>query len=71
MRRSITGCDGIPDTPILMGWDRLWEAHLLVDVGLPRLFGLEDVVWFGVLAAGGLVLSFAVAAPSSQPSTDS
>ncbi len=45
------------------GWDRLWEAHLLVDVGLPQLFGLEDVVWFGVLAAGGLVLSFAVAAP--------
>lgn len=45
------------------GWDRLWEAHLLVDVGLPRLFGLEDVVWFGVLAAGGLALSFAVAAP--------
>lgn len=45
------------------GWDRLWEAHLLVDVGLPRLFGLDDVAWFGVLAAGGLVLSFVVAAP--------
>jgi len=45
------------------GWDRLWEAHLLVDVGLPRLFGLDDVAWFGVLAAGGLVLSFLVAAP--------
>ena len=45
------------------GWDRLWEAHLLVDVGLPRLFGLDDVAWFGVLTAGGLVLSFGVAAP--------
>ncbi|MDF2144208.1 MFS transporter [Knoellia sp. p5-6-4] len=45
------------------GWDRLWEAHLLLDVGLPTLFGLDDVAWFGVLAAGTLVISFAVAAP--------
>ncbi len=45
------------------GWDRLWEAHLLIDVGLPRLFGLDDVAWFGLLAAGGLVLSFILAAP--------
>ena len=45
------------------GWDRLWEAHLILDVGLPGLFGLDDVAWFGVLAAGTLVISFAVAAP--------
>ncbi len=45
------------------GWDRLWEAHLILDVGLPGLFGLDDVAWFGVLAAGTLVVSFAVAAP--------
>lgn len=45
------------------GWDRLWEAHLLLDVGLPGLFGLDDVAWFGVLAAGTLLFSFVVAAP--------
>ena len=45
------------------GFDRLWEAHLLLDVGLPRLAGLGDVAWFGVISAGSLVLSFAVAAP--------
>lgn len=45
------------------GFDRLWEAHLLLDVGLPPLAGLGDVAWFGVLAAGSLVLSFVVAAP--------
>jgi MFS transporter, DHA3 family, tetracycline resistance protein len=45
------------------GFDRLWEAHLLFDVGLPDLAGLGDVAWFGVIGAGTLVLSFAVAAP--------
>ncbi|HEY7720112.1 MAG TPA: MFS transporter [Pedococcus sp.] len=45
------------------GWDRLWEAHLLLDVGLPDFFGMSDVVWFGVLAAGTLLVSLAVAAP--------
>lgn len=45
------------------GFDRLWEAHLLLDVGLPPLGGLSDVAWFGVVGAGTLVLSYAVAAP--------
>ena len=45
------------------GFDRLWEAHLLLDVGLPDVGPLGDVVWFGVLGAATLVLSFAVAAP--------
>ena len=45
------------------GWDRLWEAHLLLDVGLPDLLGLDDVVWFGVLAAGTQLISVVVAAP--------
>ena len=45
------------------GFDRLWEAHLLLEVGLPSLAGLGDVAWFGVIAAGSLVLSFVVAAP--------
>ena len=45
------------------GFDRLWEAHLLVDVGLPGLLGLGDVAWFSVLAAVVTVLSILVAAP--------
>jgi DHA3 family tetracycline resistance protein-like MFS transporter len=45
------------------GFDRLWEAHLLLEVGLPDVAGLGDVVWFGLIGAGSLVLSFAVAAP--------
>jgi len=47
------------------GLDRLWEAHLIQDVGLPELFGLDPVVWFGVfnivgLAAGIVITSFLV-----------
>ena len=45
------------------GFDRLWEAHLLLDVGLPDIGSLGDVAWFGVLGAATLVLAFAVAAP--------
>lgn len=45
------------------GFDRLWEAHLLLDVGLPTLLGLGDVAWFSVLAAAVTVLSIVVAAP--------
>ena len=48
------------------GFDRLWEAHLLLDVGLPALGPLGDVAWFGVLGAATLVLSFAVAAPVAE-----
>jgi MFS family permease len=47
------------------GLDRLWEAHLIRDVGLPELWGLDPVVWFGVfnvvgLAAGIVVTSLLV-----------
>ena len=47
------------------GLDRLWEAHLLRDTGLPELFGLDPVVWFGLfnvvgLAAGIVITSFLV-----------
>jgi DHA3 family tetracycline resistance protein-like MFS transporter len=47
------------------GLDRLWEAHLIRDVGLPELFGLDPVVWFGVfnivgLAAGIVITSLLV-----------
>jgi MFS transporter, DHA3 family, tetracycline resistance protein len=45
------------------GLDRLWEAHFLKSVGVPSLFGLDVVVWFGAIAAASLVLAFAVARP--------
>ena len=37
------------------GVDRLWEAHLIRDVGLPDLFGLDPVVWFGLINVVGLL----------------
>ena len=37
-------------------FDRLKEAQLLRNVGLPELWGLDQVAWFGVFGAGGLVL---------------
>lgn len=45
------------------GFDRLWEAHLLLDVGLPEIGALGDVAWFGLLGAATLILSFLIAAP--------
>jgi DHA3 family tetracycline resistance protein-like MFS transporter len=45
------------------GIDRLWEAHLLVDVGVPGFGDLDPVVWFGVLSAGVLLLAIFVAGP--------
>lgn len=45
------------------GIDRLWEAHFLLDVGVPRLGNLDPVVWFGVLSAGVLLLAILVAQP--------
>ena len=45
------------------GVDRLWEAHFLLDVGVPGLGSLDPVLWFGVLNAGALLLALAVAQP--------
>ena len=45
------------------GYDRLWEAHFIRDVGLPSVGGLDPVVWFGVFGAGTILLSIAVAHP--------
>src|SRR5918996_1004120 len=45
------------------GLDRLWEAHFLVDVGVPGFGDLDPVVWFGVLNAGVLLLAIVVAHP--------
>lgn len=47
------------------GFDRLWEAHFLVDVGVPGFAGLDQVVWFGILAAGATLLAILVARPLS------
>lgn len=30
-------------------FDRLWQAHVLENVGLPGLGGLDQVVWFGII----------------------
>jgi DHA3 family tetracycline resistance protein-like MFS transporter len=45
------------------GVDRLWEAHFLRDVGVPKLLGLSSVVWFGVLSLGVLLLAIVAAQP--------
>ena len=42
------------------GLDRLWEAHLLKDVGLPDLWGMDPVVWFGVFNIVGLVAGIVI-----------
>jgi MFS transporter, DHA3 family, tetracycline resistance protein len=42
------------------GLDRLWEAHLIQEVGLPELWGLDPVVWFGVFNVVGLLAGIAV-----------
>jgi len=36
--------------------DRLWEAHILLDVGLPGLGSLDPVVWFGIFGAVTMLL---------------
>ncbi len=38
------------------GFDRLSDLHLLEDIGLPTLGGLELPVWFGILDGGALLL---------------
>jgi MFS transporter, DHA3 family, tetracycline resistance protein len=48
------------------GFDRLWEAQFLVEIGVPGFAGLDQVVWFGVLGAGALLLSIVVAQPLAR-----
>src|SRR5918911_4367422 len=43
------------------GFDRLNPKQFLDIVGLPSVGGLDPVVWFGVIGAGGLVLSYLAA----------
>jgi len=42
------------------GFDRLWEAHLLTDITFPILGNLQPVVWFGIIAVCGNLLSLIV-----------
>lgn len=39
------------------GFDRLWVKHLLDDFNLPVLFGHNEVAFFGMLKAAGMLLS--------------
>jgi MFS transporter, DHA3 family, tetracycline resistance protein len=41
------------------GFDRLWEAHVVRDIGLPHVGGLAPVAWFALLAIAGSVVSYA------------
>ncbi len=38
------------------GYDRLWRAHLLDDIGLPALGTLQPVVWFGIISGVSMLL---------------
>lgn len=37
-------------------FDRLWQAHVLLDIGLPSLGSLDPVVWFGIFGAVTMLL---------------
>jgi DHA3 family tetracycline resistance protein-like MFS transporter len=39
------------------GLDRLWAPHLLENFTLPPLGQFEPVVWFGIIQAGGMLLT--------------
>lgn len=41
------------------GFDRLWEAHLLIDVHLPALGALNPVLWFSIILIVAQLLSIA------------
>ena len=39
------------------GFDRLWRAHLMDDLTLPALGGLNPVVWFGIISGASMLLT--------------
>jgi len=39
------------------GWDRLWVKYLVDHFTLPRIFGMNEVAFLGLLRAGGMLLS--------------
>jgi DHA3 family tetracycline resistance protein-like MFS transporter len=80
VRTGRTGASLVRRTPVLLlilgisaswgawseGYDRLSEAHVIRDVGLPSFFGLSFVVWFGLIYAMSLLLSLFVARPANR-----
>jgi DHA3 family tetracycline resistance protein-like MFS transporter len=42
------------------GWDRLWVKYLVDTFQIPHIFGMNDVAFFGLLRAGGMLLSILV-----------
>ena len=63
---AITACWGAWSE----AFDRLSEAHIIRDVGLPHIAGVSFVVWFGVISAASLLLSLAVARPLNRRLSD-
>ncbi len=47
-------------------FDRLGDAHFLIDFNLPSRGNLDPVVWFGIISAGSQVLSFVVAGAATR-----
>jgi MFS transporter, DHA3 family, tetracycline resistance protein len=41
------------------GFDRLREAHILIDIHLPSLGNFQPVVWFGIITVGAELLGIA------------
>jgi MFS family permease len=48
------------------GIDRLWELHLLGEVGLPGLGQLSPVTWFGIIQLASLGLAATVIGPARK-----
>jgi DHA3 family tetracycline resistance protein-like MFS transporter len=39
------------------GWDRLWVKYLIDNFTIPHIFGMNDVAFFGLMRAGGMLLA--------------
>jgi MFS transporter, DHA3 family, tetracycline resistance protein len=52
-------------------FDRLWQLHLVADVGLPPAPSMPGIAWIGLLDAAALVLAFAGAGIARRRATTS
>lgn len=43
------------------GFDRLWDMHIIKDIGFPEQFALDAVTWFGIINASAMFLSIIAA----------
>ncbi len=43
------------------GFDRLWEAHFLRDLGFPTFIDVQPIVWFGAIRIGSAIISLPIA----------